>query len=101
MQDRNAFEAWRIVRGVLYWLLVEVGEANWPPPPFPLNVDEPGARSEMTLGGRRRSAMALAMRMRFPNATMPSSDLRMLTSRSSRTSPVISCSTVVLEGNRV
>jgi len=43
-------------------------------------------------GGRRRSAMALAMRTRLPNAIMPISDLRRLASSSRSTSPVISCS---------
>ncbi|TFY75040.1 hypothetical protein EWM64_g8971 [Hericium alpestre] len=47
---------------------------------------------ETTDGGRRSSVIAFAMRMRFPNARMPSSVLRRLTSSSRSTSPVISCS---------
>jgi len=43
-------------------------------------------------GGRRRSVIAFAMRMRFPNAIMPISVFKRLISSSSRTSPVISCS---------
>ena len=43
-------------------------------------------------GGRRKSVMAFAIRMRLPNAMIPISLLRRLTSSSRRTSPVISCS---------
>ena len=43
-------------------------------------------------GGRRKSVMAFAIRMRLPNAMIPISLLRRLTSSSKRTSPVISCS---------
>ena len=40
-------------------------------------------------GGRRRSALALAMRTRLPNAMMPISDLRRLTSSSRSSLPEI------------